>query len=102
MDVSLKETVYVSVNGQEHVVRQQTLGTLRGKVVYFYDTTRTVAVGFHKSFCIENPVMFQIQRNLSERDVPLKEVLKVIGEVSSEDLRNPDTLRILAEKIKSL
>lgn len=102
MNITLRETIHISDSGVEKVVRQNTQGVLRGKTVFFYDATRTSAVGFDLDFCFENKQMFSVRREITDREVSVKEVLKIINELTPSELHNPNSLRILAEKIKSL
>lgn len=78
MDIRIKEPLYLISEGTEYIVRQGTVGVERNKVVFFYDNTRTNAVGFSRDFCIENPQMFQIAKTLADKEVSLRDVLKVL------------------------
>lgn len=80
MDIRIKEPMYIRSGEIEHVVRPGTVGVEHKKVIYFYDVTRTVAAGFSREFCIENPQLFQISRNLSDKEVSVRDVLKIIDE----------------------
>ena len=98
MDIRIKETMYLRSENTEHVVRSGTVGVETKKVVYFYDVTRTTAIGFARDFCLENPQIFQVSRNLSDKEVSIRDVLKVIDE---SDL-NSKQAEELYQKIKSL
>ena len=78
MDIRVKEPLYILHQNNEYVVRPGSVGVERNKVVFFYDTTKTTAVGFSRDFCIENPQTFQVSRNISDREVSIRDVLKVI------------------------
>ena len=78
MDIRIKEPLYICHNGQDYIVRQGTVGVERKKVVYFYDVTRTVAVGYSRDFCLETPTLFQVSRNITDREVPIRDVLKAV------------------------
>lgn len=78
MDIRIKEPMYVTQQGQEYIIRPGTVGVERNRVVFFYDVTRTAAAGFSREFCAENPQMFQIARTLSDKEISLRDVLKVI------------------------
>ena len=102
MDIQIKETMYVSVDGKDHCVRHGSYGVLRGNVYHFYDTTKTVSLSFDKDFCLETPSLFQVSRTLKDREIPIKQVVAMLESVTREEvLQNPEILRILAEKIKT-
>lgn len=82
MDIRIKESMYLSCQGQEYVVRTGTVGVERNKVVFFYDVTRTVAAGFSREFCLQNPQTFSVSRTLNDKEVSIHDVLKVIQESS--------------------
>ncbi len=98
MDVKVKERLHILVSNHEYVVGPGTTGIERNRVVFFYDNTRTSAVGFSRDYCLENPQTFQVSRTLSDKDVPLKDVLRVVDEsgLSPVDIIN------LYERLKSL
>lgn len=98
MDIRVREPLYVLCQGQEYSIRPGTVGVERNKVVFFHDVTRAAAVGFSREFCLENPQTFQVSRTLTDKEVPLRDVLKVIDE-SSLDSRQTDELY---NKLKSL
>jgi len=96
MDIRIKESLIIKCGGMEYNIRSGTLGVERDKIVFFYDTTKTQAVGFPRSFCVENP-MFTISRNLSDRELSLKDVLSVVENIQDSAIRADVT-----EKIKAL
>lgn len=98
MDIKVKEPLHILVNNHEYVVRPGTTGVERNRVVFFYDNTRTSAVGFSRDYCLENPQTFQVSRTLTDKDVPLKDVLRVVDE---SGLSPVDTIN-LYERLKSL
>lgn len=80
MDIRIREPLYLLHSGQEYIVREGTVGVEKNKVVFFFDVTKTSAVGFSRDFCLENTQMFQVSRTLSDKDVSVRDVLKVIDE----------------------
>ena len=98
MDIRIKEAIYIRGGDVEHVVRPGTVGVEHKKVVYFYDVTRTLATGFSRDFCLENPQMFQVSRNLFDKEVSLRDVLKIIDESSLDSKQTEE----LYQKIKAL
>lgn len=80
MTFKIKESVYVHNGQTDYIVRQGTTGVERNRVVYFYDNTKTVAVGFPREACLENPQIFQGVRSLQDKDVSLKDVINVVEE----------------------
>ena len=50
MDIRNKEPMFITQDGKEYVVRQGTVGVERKRIIFFYDTTRTVAVGYARDF----------------------------------------------------
>ena len=98
MDIRIKEPLYILSQGQEYVIRPGTVGVEKNRVVFFYDTTRTSAVGFSRDFCIENPQTFQVAKTLADKDISMRDVLRIIDEsnLSSEQTEE------LYQRIKSL
>ncbi len=78
MDIRIKEPLYIVQQGQEYTVRPGTVGVERNRVVFFYDVTRTAAVGFSRDFCLENPQTFQVSRTLEDKELSFKDVARVI------------------------
>lgn len=78
MEIRNKEVLYISAGGSEYVVRQGTVGVERNRIVYFYDNTRTQAVGFSREFCLENHQMFQVSRTLADKEIPIRDIARVI------------------------
>lgn len=98
MDIRLKEPLYILFNDREYVVRPGVTGVEKNKVVFFYDSTKTSAVGFSRDYCIENPQTFQVTRTLSDREISLRDVLKLIDESGLPSEKTEE----LYQKIKSL
>lgn len=96
MDIKVKEALYIETLGTQYVVRAGTTGVEKKKIVYFYDNTRTCAVGFPRDLCLENP-MFAVTRTITDREVSLKDVLSVIEYIAEPELRE-----IITDKIKAL
>lgn len=98
MDIRIKEPLYILGQGQEYVVRPGTVGVEKNRVVHFYDNTRTFAVGFSRDYCIENPQTFQVARTLSDKEISLRDVLRVIDESNLPAEKSAE----IYERIKSL
>ena len=98
MDIRLKEPLYVSQNGQEYVIRQGTIGVEKSRIVHFHDVTGTVSVGFSRDFCLENPQIFQIAKTLSDREIPLRDVLEALSKLNI----NPEIKETLKQVFSSL
>lgn len=98
MDIRLKEPLYILANNKEYVVRQGTVGVEKNRVVFFYDNTRTSAVGFSRDYCLENPQTFQVARTLSDKEVSQRDVFKILEAYD----RNECSLEEVYERIKSL
>ena len=102
MNIYLKEACYVrSADGTEHIVRANTLGVSRNGVVHFYDVTKTVSFGVPRDFCIENPNMFRIQREITDREISVRDATKMVREFV-QPLLEPGIVEDLIEKIESL
>lgn len=86
MDIKIREPLYTSVNGQEYVVRPGTIGVEKNRVVHFHDVTKTTSVGFSRDFCLDNPQMFQVAKTLSDREVSVREVTKIISRKVTSDV----------------
>lgn len=78
MNIHIKDVLYVKQGTQEYVVRPSTVGTEQNKIVYFSDVTKNIAVGFPREFCLNNPSLFQVSRTITDKEVSLRDVLKVI------------------------
>lgn len=99
MDIRVKEPLYILHQGQEYTVRPGTVGVERNKVIFFYDVTRTAAVGYSREYCLENPQTFQVSRTLSDKEVSVKDVARIVE--NFPHLSEP-AIRILIEQINSL
>lgn len=98
MDIRIKEPLYIFSNNREYVVRPGTIGVEKNRVVFFYDTTRTSAIGFSRDYCIENPQTFQVAKTLTDREVSQRDVLKILDEYKQKEY----DLSVVYERIKSL
>lgn len=98
MDIRVKEPLYILSQGQEYVVRPGTVGVEKNRVVFFYDTTRTSAVGFSRDYCIENPQTFQVAKTLSDREISQRDVLKILDGYARKEC----TFEDVYEQLKSL
>lgn len=98
MDIRIKEPLYVLVNNREYVVRPGTVGVEKNRVVFFYDTTRTSAIGFPRDYCLENPQTFQVARTLLDKEVSKNDVIRVLDEYN----RRECSLEDVYTKIKTL
>ena len=98
MDIKVKESIYVQCDGHEYMVRPNTTGTERKRIVYFPDNTRTTSVGFSRDFCLENPQMFSISRNITDREVSLKDTIKVLEQTPMDK----ETRELLTFKMSEL
>ena len=98
MDIRIKEPLYVLTRNQEYVVRPGTIGVEKNRVVFFYDNTRTFAVGFSRDYCIENPQTFNIAKTLSDKEVSKRDILKILDEYNKKECSLSDVY----ERINSL
>lgn len=98
MDIRIKEPLYINQQGKEYVVRPSTVGVEKNHIVFFHDTTKANAVGFAKDFCIDSPQLFSISRTLTDKDVSVRDVLKIID----ENVSDKETLERIKMEIKSL
>lgn len=78
MEIRNKEPLFIIQDGKEYVVRQGTVGVERKRIVFFYDTTRTAAVGYSRDFCLDSPDLFSVSRVLTDKEVSLRDVKKVM------------------------
>lgn len=88
MDIRVKEPIYILHQGQEYVVRNSSTGIERNRIMMFYDGTRTAAVGFAKDFCLNTPQLFQVSRNITDAEISVKDVEKII-----ESSELPDNIK---------
>lgn len=98
MDIRVKEPLYLLSSDKEYTVRPGTVGVEKNRVVFFYDTTKTSAVGFSRDYCLENPQTFQVAKTLSDREVPQRDVLKILDDYGQKKC----TLVEVYDRIKSL
>lgn len=98
MDIKVKEAIHVLHQGQEYIIRPGTIGVERNRIVFFHDVTRTTAVGYSREYCLENPQTFSISRTLSDKEVSVNDVLKVVRELPL----NPQLMGEVEMKLKSL
>lgn len=92
MDIKLKEPLYIFSNGKEYIVRQGTVGVEKNRIVFFYDATKTSAIGFSRDYCLENPQTFQVSRTLVDKEVSKKDVLKIIEEYNRRECSLEDVI----------
>lgn len=98
MNIRIKEPLYVHIDNNEYVVRPGTAGVEKNRVVFFHDVTRNAAVGFPRDCCLDNPQIFQVSRTLTDKEVSVKDVIRLVEDCSlpkdiSENLI--DKIRIL-------
>lgn len=98
MDIKLREPLHILSNGKEYIVRQGTVGVEKNRIIFFYDTTKTAAVGFFRDYCLENPQAFQVSRTLADKEVSKRDVLKILEEYN----RRECTLEDAFTKINTL
>lgn len=98
MDIRIKEPLYILANNKEYVVRPGTVGVEKNRVVFFYDNTRTFAIGFSRDYCLENPQTFQVAKTLSDKEVSQRDVFKILDEYNRKEC----DLAEVYERIKSL
>ena len=98
MDIRVKEPLYIISSNREYVVRPGTIGVEKNRVVFFYDNTRTSAVGFSRDFCVENPQLFQVAKTLADREISQRDILKLLDECNRGECSLPE----LYNKIKLL
>ena len=98
MDIKVKESIYIQCDGHDYMIRPSTTGTERKRIVYFPDNTRTASVGFSRDFCLENPQMFSISRNITDREVSLKDAIKVLEQTPMDK----ETRELLTFKMSEL
>ena len=98
MDIRVKEAIYIQCNGCDYIIRPNTIGTERKRIVYFPDNTRTTSVGFSRDFCLENTQMFSISRKISDREVSLKDAIKVLEQTPMDK----ETRELLIYKMSEL
>lgn len=96
MTIKNKETFYIFADNTEHIVRQGTVGVEKHKVVYFYDVTKSTAVGFARSFCLENHNLFSVSRNIEDVEVPKKDVLEILAKTLPNDIYASVETQIMA------
>nr|UVY15555.1 MAG: hypothetical protein [Bacteriophage sp.] len=100
MEIRNKESLFIIQDGKEYVVRQGTVGVERKRIVFFYDTTRTAAVGYSRDFCLDSPDLFSVSRNLTDKDVSLRDVKKVVEK--HHNRLSPDVYANLLNELETL
>ena len=83
MNFKTREHIYVRHNGQEYVIRPETTGVEHNRVISFYDTTSTTAVGFSKDFCLGDCSLFKVVRDpsMAAKEVSLGDVWQSATEI---------------------
>lgn len=97
MEIRSKVAFYAKEGEKTYQVPVNTAGVLRDGVIYFYDITKTMAVGFSKNVCEYEVGMFHVKKTIEDRQVSLRDVLRV---VSNHDISMGD--EELMMKLKSL
>lgn len=98
MDIRIREPLYILDHAQEYVIRPGTVGVERNHVVFFYDNTRTAAVGFSREYCLENTQTFQVAKALSDKEVSQRDVFRILDEYNRKEY----DLAEVYERIKAL
>ena len=102
MDIRIKESLVISVKGLDYIVRSGTIGIEKKRIVYFYDNTRSVSVGFPRDVCVNTPVMFSVSRTLTDREVSIKDVLEVIEQMEDGGYLSSAIRSELTERVRAL
>lgn len=100
MEVRNKEPFFISIGDKEYIVRQGTVGVEKNKIFFFYDTTRTACVGYSKEFCLNFPSLFSVSRNITDREVSIRDVNKVLDSI--KPMVTSDCYSLIVNKINSL
>lgn len=102
MKVSLRESLFISTASGEYIVRKGATGVRRSGTLFFYDNTKTVAVGFSQQDCEEDHFLFQVARTLDEPEIPMRDVVALVDRLTPEELQRPNFKEILKERLNSL
>lgn len=100
MEIRLRENIYL-MSGQSYIVPRGANGILVKRVVYFYDTTKTISIGIDRDTCLQSPELFSVKRQITDREVSQKELLGVLAE-HSEMFKSKEAYDRFSEIIKSL
>lgn len=101
MEVVIREALYISLMDGERIIRQGTAGIQRGNSVFFYDTTKTTAVGFDKNFVMGAKNLFQVQQVLQEEVISIKVLEEFLREARPPEI-TPQTWNKIRERLLAL
>ena len=97
MTIRVKDTLYGKEGGNSFIVRQGTIGVERDKIVYFYDNTKSMAIGFPRDVCLNTPALFSVQRTIEDREVSVRDVVKIVENARiTKDVMDEITTEILS------
>jgi hypothetical protein len=100
MEIRLKENIYIGAGG-DYLIPRGSVGVLRKRIVYFYDTTKTHSIGIDRDICMTCKDLFSVSQQMTDRDISQKDLLEVLMECSDMFKSKEDYNRFL-EITKSL
>lgn len=83
MDVRIKESLFIwdAKAKRQYVIKEGTSAVEMENVLYFYDVTKNIAVGFDKQLCKQEPQMFLISHNVDDSEFSIKDIRKALVEL---------------------
>ena len=79
MVIRTRITLYAGEGDSAAVVRIGTVGVEHNRIVRFYDVSGKYFVAFARQDCLEQKALFECRQGIDERDVPVKDVVKILG-----------------------
>lgn len=74
MEVRIKESVTITVDNTDRIIRHGTVAVVRGRMFFFYDSTKTASIGFDRETVFENKQMFQVSNIMEKPSIDVLEL----------------------------
>ena len=84
MIIRTRVTLYAGTGTSEGVIRIGTVGVEHKRIVRFYDVSGTYFAAFSRQDCLDQKSMFECRPDATDREVPVKDVLKVLEQHKTE------------------
>ena len=84
MVIRTRVTLYAGTGTSEGVIRVGTVGVEHKRIVRFYDVSGTYFAAFSRQDCLDQKEMFECRPDNTDREVSVKDVLKVLEQHRSE------------------
>ena len=96
MVIRTRVTLYAGTGTSEGVIRVGTVGVEHKRIVRFYDVSGTYFAAFSRQDCLDQKEMFECRPDNTDREVSMKDVLRVL-EQNKNEITPTGSARIIAE-----